>query len=80
MSGFRLTLDGVGGVAREANARLLGKTLEPLRAIVGRFKINQLFFADDTALVDPAVLRGGVVQTACFWYSMRKKKVVSESG
>ena len=33
------------------NVRVLGKGLELLSANGGRFEINQLLFADDTALV-----------------------------
>ena len=33
------------------NARVLGKGLELLSVNGGRFEINQLLFADDTALV-----------------------------
>ena len=40
------------GVVREVNVRVLGKGLELLSAKGGRFEINQLLFADDTALVD----------------------------
>ena len=36
---------------REVNARVLGKGLELLSVNDGRFEINQLLFADDTALV-----------------------------
>ena len=36
---------------REVNVRVLGKGLELLSANGGRFEINQLLFADDTALV-----------------------------
>ena len=39
------------GVVRKANVRVLGKELELLSANGGRFEINQLLFADDTALV-----------------------------
>ena len=39
------------GMVRKVNVRMLGKGLELLRANVGRFEINQLLFADDTALV-----------------------------
>ena len=39
------------GVVREVNVRVLGKGLELLSANSGRFKINQLLFADETALV-----------------------------
>ena len=39
------------GVFREVNIRVLGKGLELLSANGGRFEINQLLFADDTALV-----------------------------
>ena len=38
----------MNGVVREVNVRVLGKGLE-LRANGGRFEINQLLFADDTA-------------------------------
>ena len=39
------------GVVREVNVRVLGKWLELLSANGGRFEINKLLFADDTALV-----------------------------
>ena len=42
----------VNGVDREVNVRVLGKWLELLSANGGRFEINKLLFADDTALVD----------------------------
>ena len=35
----------------EVNVRMLGKGLKLLSANGGRFEINQLSFADDTALV-----------------------------
>ena len=38
------------------NARVLGKGLELQRANAGRFEINQLLFADDTALVSEVVV------------------------
>ena len=38
------------GVVREMYVRVLGKGLELLIANGGRFEINQLLFADDTAL------------------------------
>ena len=38
-------------VVREANVKVLGKGLELLSANGGRFEINQLLFADDTALL-----------------------------
>ena len=41
----------IDGVVREVNVRVLGKVLELLSANGGRFEINQLLFADDTALV-----------------------------
>ena len=41
----------INGVVREVNVRVLGKRLELLSANGGRFEINQLLFADDTALV-----------------------------
>ena len=40
----------MNGVDREVNVRVLGKRLELLNANSGRLKINQLLFADDTAL------------------------------
>ena len=45
---FNVYMDGV---VREVNARVLGKGLELLSANGGRFEINQLLFADDTALL-----------------------------
>ena len=39
------------GVFREVNVRVFGKELELLSANGGRFEINRLLFADDTALV-----------------------------
>ena len=39
------------GEVREVNVRVLGKGLELLSAYGGWFEINQLLFADDTALV-----------------------------
>ena len=39
------------GVVRELNVGVLGKWLELLSANGGRFEINQLLFADDTAIV-----------------------------
>ena len=41
----------VDGVIREVNVRILGKGLELPSANGGRFEINQLLFADDTAQV-----------------------------
>ena len=45
---FNVYMDGV---VLAVNVRVLGKGLELLRANGGRFEINQLPFADDTALV-----------------------------
>ena len=45
---FNVYMDGV---VREVNVRVLGKGLELLSANGGRFEINQLLFADETALV-----------------------------
>ena len=39
------------GVVREVNVRVLGKGLELLSVNGGRLEINQLLFANDTALV-----------------------------
>ena len=41
----------INGVVREVNVRVLWKGLELLSANGGRFEINQLLFADDTAPV-----------------------------
>ena len=49
------------GVVRKVNVRELGKGQELLSATGRSFEVNQLLFADDTALV--AGLRGEDVQT-----------------
>ena len=45
---FNVYMDGV---VREVNVRVLGKGLELLSANGGRYEINQLLLADDTALL-----------------------------
>ena len=45
---FNVYMDGV---VRKVNVRVLGKGLELLSANGGSFEINQLLFADHTALV-----------------------------
>ena len=45
---FNVYMDGV---VRKVNVRVFGKLLELLSANGGRFEINHLLFADDTALV-----------------------------
>ena len=45
---FNVYMDGV---VRVVNVRVLGKRLELMSANGGRFEINQLLCADDTALV-----------------------------
>ena len=45
---FNVYMDGV---VREVNIRVFGNGLELLSPNGGRFEINQLLFADDTALV-----------------------------
>ena len=45
---FNVYMDGV---VPEVNVRVLGKWLKLLSANGDRFEINQLLFADDTALV-----------------------------
>ena len=62
------------GVVREVNVRVLGKGLELLSANGGRFEINQLLFADDTALVADSEEKLGRLVSE-FVISMRKKKV-----
>ena len=55
---FNVYMDGV---VRKVNVRVLGKGLELLSANSGRFDINQLLFADDTALVtDSEVVSTGL--------------------
>ena len=49
------------GVVREVNVRVLWKGLELLSANGGRFEINQLLFADDTALVADSKKLGRLV-------------------
>ena len=53
MNGIRLIYIYIymDGVVREVNDRVLVKGLELLSANGGRFEINQLLFADDSALV-----------------------------
>ena len=46
-----LSIVNVDGVVREGNIRMHGKWLELMSANFDRFEINQLLFADDTALV-----------------------------
>ena len=46
------------GAVREVNVRVLGKELELPSANCGRLAINQLLFADDTALVADSELFG----------------------
>ena len=41
----------IDGVVRQENARVLGKGKKLVGAIGGRFEVNQLLFAGDTALV-----------------------------
>ena len=41
----------MNGAVREVNGRMLGKGLEVLHENGGRFEINKLLFADDTALL-----------------------------
>ena len=45
---FNVCMDGV---VQEVSATMLGKGLQLLSVNGGRFKINQLLFADDTALM-----------------------------
>ena len=45
---FNVYMDGV---MREVNTGVLGKRMELLSVNGGRFEVNQLLFADDTALV-----------------------------
>ena len=45
---FNVYMDGV---VRKVNVRVLGKGLELLSANGSRVEVNQLLFADDTALV-----------------------------
>ena len=49
MSPFLFSVN-MDGVAREVNVTVLTKGTELLSVNCGRFEINQLLFADDTAL------------------------------
>ena len=60
---FNVYMDGV---VREVNVRVLGKELELLSANGGRFEINQLLFADDTALAKKCLYEGVIVPTALY--------------
>ena len=48
-------------VVREVNVRVLGKGLELLSVNGGRFEINQLLYADGTALVADSEKLGRLV-------------------
>ena len=45
---FNIYMDGVG---KKVNARILGRSLSLVNSDNGEWKINQLLFADDTAVV-----------------------------
>ena len=49
---FNVYMDGV---VREVNVRVLGKGLKLLTSNGGKFEINQLLFADQTARVADSV-------------------------
>ena len=70
---FNVYMDGV---VQEVNVTVLEKGLELLSANGGRFEINQLLFADDTALV--ADSQDKLCRLVSEFGSMRKKKVESE--
>ena len=66
-------MDGVG---REVNDRVLGTGLELPSANGGRFEINQLLFADDTALVAGSEEKlGGLVSEFGRVWERRKLRV-----
>ena len=70
---FNVYMDGVD---REVNARVLGKALELLSVNCGRFEINQLLFADDTALVTDSEEKLCIlVRELCKVYERRKFRV-----
>ena len=72
------------GVVREVNVTVLGKGLELLSANGGRFEINQLLFADDTALVADSEEKlcrlvsefGGVCERRMLRVNVGKSKVM----
>ena len=64
-----------GGV-REVNVRVLERALELLSANGGRFEINQLLFADDTALAADSEEK--LCRPVSEFGRVRKKKVESE--
>ena len=51
MSPWLFNVYSVSWVQEMNNSRILGKGLQLLSVNGGRFEINQLLFADDTALV-----------------------------
>ena len=72
------------GVDREVNVRVLGKGLEQLSTNGGRFEINHLLFADDTALVADSEEKlcrlvsefGGVCERRKLRVNVGKSKVI----
>ena len=76
------------GVVRVVNVRVLGKGLELLSANGGRFEINQLLFADDTALVSDSEQKlcrlvrefGRVCESRSLRVNVGKNKVMSARG
>ena len=62
-------------MVREVNVRVLGKGLEPLSANGGRFEINPLLFADDTAQVADSEKLGRLVSEFGRVYERRKVRV-----
>ena len=71
---FNVYMDGV---ARKVNVRVLGKGLELLSANGGRFEINQLLFADDTAVVaDPEEKLGRLCERRKLRVNVGKSKVM----
>ena len=62
-------------MVREVNVMVFGKGLELLSANGGRFEINQLLFADDTALVADSEKFGRLVSEFVRVCERRKLRV-----
>ena len=65
-------------MVREVNVGAPGKVLELLSVNGGKIEINQLLFADDTALVDDSVEK--LCRLVSEFGGVCKKKVESECG
>ena len=60
---------------REVNARVIGNGLKLLNVNGGRFELDQLLFADDTALVEMGVWKWGTNACATKWRTVRGSRL-----